>query len=134
MNRTIHLGPAPEKLKRLATAVIGAMEQAQQAIKPGATAESVEECWRSEIAKAGYEKEARVGYSVGLGYPPNWGELTYSIRKGDRTILQPNMTFHFNLGMWAKNQNFSISETVCVTPSGCESLTPYTRKLFTSND
>lgn len=134
MNRTIHLGAVPAKLNHLASAVIGAMEQAQQAIKPGAAAESVEERWRTELAKSGYEKEVRVGYSVGLGYPPNWGELTYSIRKNDRTILQPNMTFHFNLGMWAKNLNFSISETIRVTAEGCESLTPFTRKLFTAAD
>lgn len=134
MNRTIHLGSVPAQLKRLSAAVIGAMEQAIQAIKPGAVAESVEERWRTELAKAGYEKEVRIGYSVGLGYPPNWGELTYSIRKGDRTVLQPNMTFHFNLGMWAKNLNFSISETIRVTPGGCESLTPFTRKLFTIDD
>lgn len=134
MNRTIHLGPAPAQLKHLSKAVIGAMEEAIHAIKPGAVAESVEQRWRAELARAGYEKEVRIGYSVGLGYPPNWGELTYSIRKGDRTVLKPNMTFHFNLGMWAKNLNFSISETIRVTPGGCESLTPFTRKLFTADE
>ncbi|MFO0995246.1 MAG: Xaa-Pro peptidase family protein [Alphaproteobacteria bacterium] len=133
MNRTIHLGRASAQQERLAAAVIGAMEQALHVIKAGVVAESVEERWRTEITKAGYEKGVRIGYSVGLGYPPNWGELTYSIRKGDRTVLQPNMTFHFNLGMWAKNLNFSISETIRVTSGGCESLTPFTRKLFTTD-
>ena len=35
------------------------------------------------LNKYGLEKESRAGYSIGIGYPPDWGEHTLSIRKND---------------------------------------------------
>ena len=57
---------------------------------------------------------------MGLNYPPDWGEHTASIRKGDRTILEPNMTFHLIPGMWCDKSGFEASESFRVTEQGCE--------------
>ena len=46
------------------------------------TCEAVEAAWRGYIARFGLEKASRIGYSVGLGYPPDWGEHTMSLRPG----------------------------------------------------
>jgi hypothetical protein len=35
------------------------------------------------IARHGIEKDSRIGYPVGIGFPPTWGELTASLRAGD---------------------------------------------------
>ena len=48
----------------------------------------VESIWQKEINKRGYEKKSRVGYSIGLNFPPDWGERTASLRVGDQTILE----------------------------------------------
>ena len=86
--------------------------------------------WRNHIAKAGLEKESRIGYAVGLNYPPDWGEHTASLRPGDATILEPNMTFHMILGMWMDDYGFECSETFRVTEHGCETFADVPRKLF----
>jgi ectoine hydrolase len=44
------------------------------------------------IEQQGIVKDSRIGYSVGLGYPPDWGERALSLGPGDKTELQPNMT------------------------------------------
>ena len=65
------------------------------------TCEEVEASGRRRIiARAGYEKASRIGYSIGLNYPPDWGEHTASLRQGDRTVLNPDVCFHMILGMW----------------------------------
>jgi len=42
------------------------------------------------ISKYGVKKDSRIGYPIGIGYPPTWGELTTSFRKGDENILKEN--------------------------------------------
>jgi Xaa-Pro aminopeptidase len=75
-------------------------------IKPGITAEQVEERWRMAIAHTGVVKPSRVGYSFGLNYVPDWGEHTVSLRPGDKTILEPGMTLHFMPGIWLDTYGF----------------------------
>ena len=86
--------------------------------------------WRDEFAKAGYVKPSRIGYSIGLNYPPDWGEQSASLRKGDQTVLVPNMCFHVMLGMWMDNWGFELSETVRVTELAPDLLTNFPRQLF----
>jgi Xaa-Pro dipeptidase len=104
-------------------AVLGAM-------KPGATAESVEAAWRAVIARYGLKKESRIGYSIGVAYPPDWGEHTISLRAGDKTVLQEGNVFHSILGMWMEGWGLEVSETILVTAKGCETLTRYPRDVF----
>ena len=109
------------------------LNQTLEAIKPGMLCEQVELVWRRHIAKAGLEKESRIGYSMGLNYPPDWGEHTASLRPGDKTVLAPNMTFHMILGMWLDNYGFECSESFRVTEKGCETFADFPRKLFVIN-
>ena len=62
--------------------------------------EEVEVAWRRIISRAGLEKESRIGYSMGLNYPPDWGEHTASCGPETQRSFAPNMTFHMILGMW----------------------------------
>jgi Xaa-Pro dipeptidase len=129
--RTAYLGKnPPDKLTRLAGLTVEGLNLTLAAIKPGMVCEEVEMVWRRHIAKAGLEKESRIGYSMGLNYPPDWGEHTASLRPGDRTVLAPNMTFHMILGMWMDNYGFECSESFRVTQNGCETLADFPRKLF----
>jgi len=129
--RTAFIGKnPPEKLKTLADITVEGLNLTLDGIKPGLTGEDVERIWREHIAKKGFEKESRIGYSMGLNYPPDWGEHTASLRPGDKTILKPNMTFHMILGMWMDNFGFECSESFRVTQTGAKTFATFDRKLF----
>ena len=89
LSRTVYLGKPPADLQKTADAVITGLQETLTFIKPGATAEEVEERWRNAIAHTGVVKPSRVGYSYGLNFVPDWGEHTVSLRPGDKTILEP---------------------------------------------
>ena len=129
--RTAYLGKTPPaKLVELADHTVEGLNLTLDAIRPGMHAEEVELVWRKHIAKAGLEKESRIGYAMGLNYPPDWGEHTASLRPGDQTVLAPNMTFHMILGMWMDDYGFECSESFRVTETGCETFANFPRKLF----
>ena len=129
--RTVYLGRPPAALERLAAVVGEGLEAALEAAQTGRTAEEVEATWRATITGAGYRKASRIGYAVGLGYPPDWGERTVSLRSGDSTVLAPNMCFHMILGMWLDQWGYEMSETFRVTEAGPpEVLTHFPRRLF----
>ncbi len=128
--RTAFIGTPPEKLQTLADITVEGLNLTLDGIKPGMKGENVELIWREHIAKKGFEKESRIGYSMGLNYPPDWGEHTASLRPGDKTILKPNMTFHMILGMWMDNFGFECSESFRVTETGAKTFASFERKLF----
>ncbi|MEY7852056.1 M24 family metallopeptidase [Natrarchaeobius sp. A-rgal3] len=130
--RTTFVGDPPAELERNAEIVVEGIEAALDAVEPGVTCEDVEEAWRETIAQYGLEKEDRIGYSMGLGYPPDWGEHTASIRPGDETVLEEDMTFHMIPGIWTADIGVEISETFHVTKSGAEPLAEFPRRLFTA--
>ncbi len=132
--RTAYLGKNPaDELSKLADHTVKGLDLTLEAIKPGKLCEEIELVWREHIAKAGLEKESRIGYSMGLNYPPDWGEHTASLRPGDKTVLEPNMTFHMILGMWMDDYGFECSESFRVTENGCETFADFPRKLFIIN-
>ena len=129
MARTVFLGTPSARLADMAKVTVEGLENALAAVGPGVRCEEVEATWRRHIAAHGLEKPSRIGYSVGLGYPPDWGEHTMSLRPGDTTALEPNMTFHMIAGMWMEDWGFAASETFVVTESGAECLASFPREL-----
>jgi Xaa-Pro aminopeptidase len=97
---------------------------------PGKLAHDVEAAWRATIARHGLKKESRIGYSIGIAYPPDWGEHTISLRQGDRTVLAPGHVLHAILGMWMEGWGIEISETLLITRTGCEPLADLPREIF----
>ncbi|UOQ45105.1 M24 family metallopeptidase [Halobacillus salinarum] len=128
--RTVSIGQPGEKLQYLAPVVLEGIQNVLTAAKPGVTCSDLEEVWRKSIKKYGFEKESRLGYSVGLNYPPDWGEHTASIRKGDTTVLKQNMTFHLIPALWFDTDGIEISSTFRVTDRGCEKFTTYPEELI----
>ena len=51
------------------------------------------------------------------------------VRRGDRTVLQPNMTLHFMPALWLDDGGLELSETILITPTGVECLCKTPRKL-----
>ena len=130
LTRTIFIGDVPEKVKDTAKIVVEGLNVALEAIKPGITCEEVEKAWQTTINKYGLEKESRMGYTVGLSYPPVWTENTAYFKPGEKSVLKPNMTFHMMPGMWLDGYGVAITETLRVTETGCETITRFPRDLF----
>jgi ectoine utilization protein EutD len=128
--RTLFLGQPSPKLADTAKVVVEGIGAALDVAKPGNTCEAVEAAWRAVIARHGVKKESRVGYSIGLNYPPDWGEHTMSLRPGDKSVLEPNMTFHLIAGIWMDDWGIEISEAFRVTERGAETFCTTPRQLF----
>ena len=130
LTRTAHLGKAPPHIRKLAAVIVEGGDRALDAARPGATCAEVEAVWQKVLNRNGYRKESRVGYSIGVGFPPDWGERTASLRPGDSTVLEAGMCFHFQSGMWLDDFGAAISESFVVTERGGERLCAVDRELF----
>ncbi|MFO0995430.1 MAG: Xaa-Pro peptidase family protein [Alphaproteobacteria bacterium] len=130
ISRSIAVGkpsPAYQKLGEIAAEVLDA---GLESVRPGRTCAEVAESFRQALARHGLEKEARLGYSIGVGFPPAVGERTASLRKGDETVLRPGMCFHMMPGLWLDDVGITITQSFAVTENGHEALTATPRTLF----
>jgi ectoine utilization protein EutD len=130
MTRTLYLGNPPEKMRRAADVVVEGIGAGLAAAKPGALARDIHAAWTKTIERHGLFKDSRCGYSVGLNYPPDWGERTISLRANDETVLAPNMTIHFMPGIWLDDWGIAISEAIRITESGVETFCKFPQQLF----
>jgi ectoine hydrolase len=129
--RTVHLGPPPDYMRRASDALVEGLEAGIAAARPGNRTADVAAALNAALAKVGIARAERAGYSIGLSYPPDWGERTYSIRPGDETVLQPGMTFHFMPGLWMDGWGLETTETLLIRPDGpAEALGSVARQLF----
>jgi Xaa-Pro dipeptidase/ectoine hydrolase len=129
MSRTVFIGKPDIKTIETMKITNEAFENALKFIKPGNTANDVAVGFWEVLSKHGLEKDSRLGYSIGLGYPPDWGEHTMSIRKNDMTVLQPNLTFHMIAGMWMDTWGLEVSESIQVTDNGYKLFCNFSRSL-----
>ena len=81
------------------------------------------------LDKYGIEKKSRTGYSIGIGYPPDWGEHTLNIYKGDMTVLKPNVCFHMIAVMQFGDWGVEASEAIRVTENGSELFCDFPKEL-----
>lgn len=125
--RTIQLGTGPQILFDTAKAVEEGLEAVLSVMKPGAVAHDVHRAWQDVLDRYGLVKDSRIGYGIGVGYGPDWGEHTVSLRAGDTTVLEKNMTIHVMLGMWMDDWGMEMSETTLITEDGVECLTNFPR-------
>jgi ectoine hydrolase len=127
--RTVMLGNPPDRLASTAKVTQEGMAAALEAAVPGATGGDVHAAFNAVIAQHGLVKESRIGYSIGIGYPPDWGERTVSLRAQEPTVLVPGMAFHVILGMWMDGWGYELSEPVVIGSSGVERLTDLAQDL-----
>ncbi|MDE2738016.1 MAG: M24 family metallopeptidase, partial [Paracoccaceae bacterium] len=129
--RTLFLGNPPQDMQDASKALIDGLEAGLKAAKTGNVAGDVARALKTELRRAGINREGRVGYPIGLSYPPDWGERTISFREEDETVLEPGMTFHFMPGLWMDNWGLETTETILINENGpAEALIDFPRKLF----
>lgn len=128
-SRTLFLGKPPQKYLDAEKAVLEAVEAGLAEAKPGNLCEDIANAFNSTLNKLGFEKDSRCGYAIGISYPPDWGERTMSFRAGDKTVLEPGMTFHFMPALWLDDGGLEITEPILITETGVECLCTTPRGL-----
>ncbi|MGJ9403781.1 M24 family metallopeptidase [Arthrobacter sp. KK5.5] len=134
MARTFVPGRAPDHVQRLADAADHGLAAVLETVSAGVPVYDLAQAWNLTLFEYGYEKPSRFGYSIGIGYPPDWGERTISLRSEDQTVLQENMTFHLICGMWMDGYGYEVSESIRVTATGVELFTSFGRGLLPAGD
>ena len=127
MTRMLVLGRVPPKIGTLYRAVLEAQLAALDAVREGVTAERVDRAARDVLAAHGLDKQFTHSTGHGLGLeihePPRLG-------KTDKTRLQAGMAITIEPGVYVENLGgIRIEDTVIVTPTGCEILTPTPKEL-----
>ena len=129
MARTVLLGKPDQKKIDTMKKTREALEAGIDATKPGNTADDVAQAFWKVLDKYGIEKKSRTGYSIGIGYPPDWGEHTLNIQKGDKTILEKNVCFHMIAVMQFGDWGVESSESIRVTENGAENFYKFQSEL-----
>lgn len=118
LSRTVYLGQPPSQIVKAEKALVEGLEAGIEVARSGNTAGDISRALAAPLERAGIERGARCGYSIGLSYPPDWGERTVSLRDEDTTELQPGMTFHFMPGLWMKDWGLEITESILIAETG----------------
>ncbi|MGJ8571470.1 MAG: ectoine hydrolase DoeA [Hoeflea sp.] len=129
LSRTVFLGKPTQTFIDAEKAVLEGMEAGLEAAKAGNLCEDIAIAFFGVLNKYGITKDNRTGYPIGLSYPPDWGERTMSLRPGDKTVLEENMTFHFMTGLWMDDWGFEITESIVIGANGPECLANVPRRL-----
>ena len=129
LSRTVFLGKPPQDMLDAEKAVLEGMEKGLEAARAGNQCQDIAEAFFGTLERYGIIKDNRAGYAIGLSYPPDWGERTMSIRRGDQTVLQENMTFHFMTGLWMENWGLEITESIIIKEGAPECLAEVPRQM-----
>lgn len=128
--RTIVVGKPTPAYQNFTEIAVEALNAGLESVRPGRTCSEVHAAYAQSLARHGYEKEARLGYPQGIGYPPASAERTASLRKGDNTVLKPGMCFHMMAALWLDDKSVCITQPFAVTENGFEPLTSTPRSLI----
>jgi len=130
LSRCIYLGKPTERMDFVAKVIAEGLNAVLDKVRPGVLCEELAATWKSVIGRYGIEKDSRIGYPVGIGFPPTWGELTASLRADDKTVMEKNMTFHCIPAIWMEKYGLVISESFAVTDNGAECFAEFPRVLL----
>lgn len=127
ITRTVVVGEPSPELARVHEVVRAAQQAGVEAVRPGVACEDVDRAARAVIEEAGYGEAFvhRTGHGIGLDVhePP-------SIVAGDRTPLEPGMTFSVEPGIYLEGRfGVRIEDIVAVTEDGVERLNEAPRDL-----
>jgi len=128
MTRSFFVGAPNSKVRKMYHSVLAAQLAAIDAVREGATAEQVDRKARNVLRADGLEKAFvhSTGHGLGLEIhePPRLG-------RRDKTRLQAGMAITIEPGVYLEGWGgIRIEDTVVVTATGCEVLTPTTKELI----
>jgi Xaa-Pro aminopeptidase len=128
MTRMLFFGKVPRRVRDMYQAVLKAQLAAIAAVREGITAGQVDQQARQVLESEGLGKEFvhSTGHGLGLEIhePPRVG-------RRDKTRLQAGMVITIEPGAYIRDfGGIRIEDTVLVTKSGCEILTPTSKELM----
>jgi Xaa-Pro aminopeptidase len=127
LTRTVFVGEVTKKQKEVYGIVAKAQEAAIEAVRPNVRAEQVDGAARKTIEDAEYGDyfTHRTGHGLGLEVH----EEPY-ITKGNKTVLQPGMTFTIEPGIYLPSKfGVRIEDDVVVSANGGSLLSHLSREL-----
>jgi Xaa-Pro dipeptidase len=132
--RTAVVGPPSDPMERMFAMCLRSVNSSIAHLKPGATAGDVAALSARAIGPLpkGWVWHGIYAYSVGLGFPPEWGDCdAIEVSRGGTAELKPGMVFHCSTSIRDPLRlGMTCSETVLITDQGCEVLTDLPRELF----
>jgi len=125
-DRMFHIGDISPAASAVQQAAIDAQQAAIAAIRPGVAAEDIAAAANEIYQQRGYETGYRTGRSIGVAYLE-----APELKAGDKTILQPGMTFAVDGGISIDGELAGrIGDSIVVTETGCDYLTDYRREIM----
>lgn len=123
--RSAVVGKPNARVREVADVLTEAFLAAIDAAKPGAPVGNANTACnkvlnRLDLARA---RVHRIGYSLGLAYPPSWLEAMI-VDEADEHHFAPNMSFTIepNLSLYEEGFGLKLGDTVLCTRGGTESL------------
>jgi Xaa-Pro dipeptidase len=132
--RTAVLGSPPRRVADVAACLEEAIEAAIPKVAPGARAGEPEAACNEVLAGMDLVRRRchRIGYSLGLAYPPTWLEAMF-LHETDSHRIAPNMSFTIEPNLTLPDEGFGLKmgDTVLCTDGGGESLSSLGHGLVT---
>ena len=127
--RPIKVAEATDEDHETVNKLISIQDAALAEVRPGIAATIPDGIYRQGVLEAGLKSEYtnKTFYSVGLLIEPAGGEPLEAHPEADWNF-ESGMTFH----TYVLARGYGMSETILVTPGGCERLTNFPRKLLVS--
>jgi Xaa-Pro aminopeptidase len=127
MTRVLFLEKPKPKIASLYRAVLEAQLAAIDAVREGVTAERVDRAARNVLGAYGLDKAFVHSTGHGLGLEIHEGPR---LGKKDKTRLDAGMVITIEPGAYLEGQGgVRIEDTILVTKTGCEVLTPTSKEL-----
>jgi Xaa-Pro aminopeptidase len=127
MTRVLFLGRPSRRVRSMYNAVLKAQLAAIDAVRPGVTAVYVDRAARRVLDQEGLGKHFVHSTGHGLGLEIHEGPR---LGRRDKTKLEAGMTVTIEPGAYIRNfGGIRIEDTVLVTKTGCEILTPTSKEL-----
>ncbi len=133
--RTAVVGHPPRRVREVSATLVDAHLAAIEASKPGAAVHLPEDAATAVLEPAGLAQHRchRIGYSLGVAYPPGWLEPMTMVQ-GDPHVFAPGMSFTVEPNLHLPNEGFGmkLGETVECTAGGPLSMSRLPHDLHTS--
>jgi Xaa-Pro aminopeptidase len=130
--RTAVIGSPSDRLRDVHDCTREGLEAAIGAAGPGAHAHEPDDACNAVLERLDLVRRRchRIGYSLGVAYPPGWLE-PMTLVAGDDHVLAPGMSFSLEPNLALQDEGFGIKlgETVACTAGGAVSLSRLDHEL-----